>query len=118
MAKEQEVDQVIGRQVREARKRLRVQQTELARRLAESGVSMHQATVARLERGERVATVGDIFDVAATLGVSPLWLLSGSYTDEPVPVLDRAYGPGQMRFWLRAEAALPGTSEENFATVV
>jgi transcriptional regulator with XRE-family HTH domain len=110
---------VVGRQVRTARKWLRLSQGELAQRLTQRGRRTHQATIARLERGERSATVDDVLAIAAALGVSPLWLLSGSYTSEPVPVLpDLTASPARMRHWIQGAIALPGTDETAFVEVV
>jgi transcriptional regulator with XRE-family HTH domain len=115
-----ELDQVIGRQVKAARKMLWPTQEDLARRLTERGVPTHQTTIARLERGERSLTVEDIFAVAATLSISPLHLLAGTYTNESVPVLPTLppQPPSRMIAWLRGDYALAGTDTENFATVL
>jgi transcriptional regulator with XRE-family HTH domain len=116
-----ELDKVIGRQVRQARKLLLVKQTDLARRLAERDVHMHQATITRLERGDRSLSVADLFAVTVELGVSPLWLLSGSYTNEAVPVLPEPFdpvSPPRMRAWLRGQNELPGADPATFFGVV
>jgi transcriptional regulator with XRE-family HTH domain len=98
-----------------------VKQTDLARRLADRNVTMSQATITRLERGDRSLTIADLFAVAAELGVSPLWLLSGSYTNEDVPVLPEpfpAVSPPRMRAWLRGENALPESDAATFFSIV
>jgi transcriptional regulator with XRE-family HTH domain len=95
-------------------------QEAFAQELTEKGVPTHQTSVGRLEYGERRLTVEDLLAVAATLGVSPLHLLAGTYTSERVPVLPTLppYVPARMIAWLRGEVALPGTNPENFATAL
>ncbi len=114
------VSRVFGRQVKEARERLRLSQAEVAKRLEEQhGVAMHQVTIARLETGERRITVDDALAIAAALGVSPLHLFAGDYTNEPVPVTPKLEaGPSQMRYWMRGELPLPGTDEVSFFELV
>lgn len=110
---------VFGRQVRQARELLRWSQAELAEHLAKLGVTMHQATIARLEGGERRVSVDDAMALAAALGVSPLFLFSGAYTGEAVDVTPKVRAAtGQMEFWLRGVAALPGTDHGSFAAIV
>jgi transcriptional regulator with XRE-family HTH domain len=111
---------VVGRQVRAAREMLQLSQADLARRLTDNGVRTHQATIARLERGERSISIDDAFAVFAVLGVEPQLLLSGAYTGEPIQVLPThgPYSPTAMLFWLRGDKQLRGLDEEAYATVV
>jgi transcriptional regulator with XRE-family HTH domain len=115
-----ELDEVVGRQIRAARKMLWPSQEILAQRLTDKGVPMHQATIARLERGERNITIADLFAIAATLEITPLHLLAGTYTNEAVPVLPTRPPdvPARMIAWIRGEVALPGMAAENFAAVL
>jgi transcriptional regulator with XRE-family HTH domain len=92
----------------------------LAQQLTDNGVPTHQATIARLERGERHITIADLFAIAATLEITPLHLLAGTYTNEAVPVLPTRPPdvPTRMIAWIRGEVALPGTDTKNFAAVL
>ncbi len=114
-----DVSRVVGRQIRWARDELKLSQAQLARRLKDKGVTMRQVTIARLEGGQRRITVDEVFAVAAALGVSPLFLLSGSYTSTPVPVLPGVeVTPNDMRFWLGDDRQLPGLDEDTFFEIV
>lgn len=114
------VSRVVGRQVKAARERLHLTQADLARRLDEHGLPTHQATIHRLETGGRQISVDDALALGAALGVSPLFLLTGSYTDEAVPVTPRRppAGAEQMRRWLRGQVQLPDLDEESFFELV
>src|SRR5262249_55626958 len=113
--------EVVGRQVGAARELLRprVSQTELSQRLATLGVDMDQSAIARLEAGERRITVDEVFALAAALGVSPLYLMSGDFTNEDVPVtptIERT--PFGMRHWLRGDLALSDVDRETYFELV
>jgi transcriptional regulator with XRE-family HTH domain len=113
--------ELVGRQIEAARERLqpRVSQTQLSLRLRDLGVELDQSAVARLEAGDRLVTVDELFAIAAALGVSPLYLLSGDLTNEDVPVtpgVERT--PSGMRFWLRGELPLNESDAETFFELV
>ncbi|CAN5777902.1 hypothetical protein BH20ACT14_BH20ACT14_01740 [soil metagenome] len=113
------VSRVFGRQVKEARRRLGLKQGELAKRLEELGVDMHQVTIARVESGERRVSVDDALAIAAALGVNPLYLFSGDFTNEPVPVTPTLeVTPSQMRFWFEGNLPLPGTDERTYFELI
>jgi transcriptional regulator with XRE-family HTH domain len=110
------LSEVIGRQIRKAREDRRLSQDDLAEKI---GSPFDQATVSLLESGKRRATVNDIYAVAVALRVSPLWLLSGAYTNESVPITpDLPASPAKVQFWLKAEAALDAESQELFFELV
>jgi transcriptional regulator with XRE-family HTH domain len=111
--------EVVGRQVEAARKGLRISQTELARKLKDLGVPMRQVTIARLESGDRRISVDEVFAIATALSVNPLFLLSGDYTNEDMPVTpDREVPPNVMRLWFGGSRALPGTDERTYRDFV
>jgi transcriptional regulator with XRE-family HTH domain len=113
------VSGVVGRQVKAAREQLHLSQADLAKRLDELGLPAHQATVARLETGGRRISVDDVLALAAALGVSPLYLLTASYTHETVRVTPKhEAGPAQMRRWVAGQVQLPGLDEESFFELV
>lgn len=106
------LDGVIARQVKIAREnaRPRVTQQQLSDML---GVT--QATVVRMESGDRAITVAELFAIAAALNVTPEDLLAGAYTEENVPVTrDIKLTPAQARGWLQGVTALPGADEDAF----
>jgi transcriptional regulator with XRE-family HTH domain len=85
----------------------RVSQEKLAKIL---GVT--QATVTRMESGDRAITVAELFQIAAALNVSPRWLLSGAFTGEDVPVTSKIKrSPADVRAWLDGETPLPGADD-------
>ena len=113
------VSRVVGRQVQAARERLHLRQVDLAKKLTTLGVPTHQATVHRLETGARRVTVDDVLALAAALEVSPLYLLGGSYTNEPVPVTPKLEAsPPQMRRWLTGQVQLPSLDPDSFFELV
>lgn len=65
----------IAGQLRPVRERRRYTQAELAAAVTQIGHPMHQTQVAKIERGERRATIDDVFALAAALDVSPLALI-------------------------------------------
>jgi transcriptional regulator with XRE-family HTH domain len=114
-----DASRVVGRQIKRVREELRLSQDELSERLSKQGVALQQPAIARLESGERLITVDDLLAIAAVLGVSPLFLLSGSYTDEMVPVTPRAeHVPRDMRYWMRGEFPLSQDEQETFFELV
>jgi transcriptional regulator with XRE-family HTH domain len=114
------VSSVVGRQVQDARKRLRLKQADLAKRLDDLGVPTHQATIHRLETGGRRVSVDDVLAIAAALGVSPLFLLTGDYTNEAVPIAPKLEPatPPQMRRWFSGQVQLPELDADSFVEVI
>ena len=62
----------IGTRIREARKRRKLSQTELARR-----VGLHRVSLANIERGTRTPSLETLFKLARALKVAPARLLNG-----------------------------------------
>jgi transcriptional regulator with XRE-family HTH domain len=114
------VSRVVGRQVQAARQRLHLKQADLAKRLDDLGLPTHQATIHRLETGGRRITVDDALALAAALGVRPLFLLTGDYTNEAVPVAPKLEPaqPTQMRRWFSGQVQLPGLDADSFVEVI
>ena len=111
---------VVGRQVRAVRKHVGLSQAELAERLRKVDVDMHQATISRLESGESPFTVDDLFAIAWVLGVNPLYLLSGEFTNEPVvPVTPKlAVDRTALRYWFEGNFPVPGTDERTYFELI
>ena len=64
-----------GGRVREARRRLRISQTDLAARLQLAGVIVERDSVSRLESGTRFVADYEVAALSKILGVTPAWLL-------------------------------------------
>ena len=114
------VSRVFGRQVRAARELRGLSQAKLSRRLKDAGVDLAQVTVARIENGDRRISVDDALALAVALGVNPLYLFSGDFTNEAVPVTPTLgeIVPSQMRFWFNGTLPLPGTDERSFFALI
>lgn len=114
------VSRVVGRQVKTARNMRRWSQDDLASQLKRQGVELGQASIARLESGPRHITVDEALALAAALGVNPLYLLSGDFTNEPVPVTPKLGNvwPNAMRFWFAGNLPLPGTDERSYFELI
>lgn len=65
----------LGRRVKDLRRALGLTQTDLARKLAAYGVTMHQTTVAKLEGGTRPTTVHELLGLVRVLDCEPGQLL-------------------------------------------
>lgn len=114
------VSRVVGRQVRRARELRRFSQDQLSRQLKDYGVDMGQATIARLESGERRITVDEALALAAALGVNPVYLFSGDFTNEPVPVTPRLghVAPPAVRSWFQGTQPLVGTDQQTYFELI
>jgi transcriptional regulator with XRE-family HTH domain len=66
------MNSVIGNRIREIRKALRLNQTEMARR-----ISVHLQTLSKYERGKQIPSYETLVTIADKLMVNPVWLLSG-----------------------------------------
>lgn len=103
------LDGVIARQITKVREMRegRISQQQLADML---GVT--QAMVTRMESGERSITVAELFQIAAALDCAPIFLLSGAFTGEKVPVTKTVeLSPEDARRWLVGDAPLPGGND-------
>jgi transcriptional regulator with XRE-family HTH domain len=121
MSEKPTLGEIIGRQIEAARKlhTPQLSQAGLSRLLNERGVRMHQSVIARLESGERRVTVDDLLALAAALRVSPLYLLSGSFTNEVVPVTPNdPASPAKTRYWLRGELPLSADDSDTYFELV
>jgi transcriptional regulator with XRE-family HTH domain len=106
------LDGVLARQIKYVRERSRprVTQEQLAKELGQT-----QATITRMESGDRAITVAELFQIAAVLNVSPGDLLTGAFTGEDVPVTaSLKVPPSVARGWLDGVTALPGADEDAF----
>jgi transcriptional regulator with XRE-family HTH domain len=103
---------VIGRQIQAVRyiQRPSISQQQLADKL-----EVTQATVTRMESGERAFTVGEVFQIAAVLNVAPGDLLAGAFTEEDVPITESIkVSPSVARGWIEGVTALPGADEDAY----
>lgn len=61
--------------MREARRKKRLTQEELAAKLQIEGVTMERDSISRIEIGTRFVADYELRVLAKVLGVSPLWLI-------------------------------------------
>lgn len=66
---------ICGERVREARRKMKVTQTDLAARLQVAGVIIERNSVTRIESGERFVADYELRELAKILKVSVEWLL-------------------------------------------
>ena len=66
---------ICGKRVKEARKRLKMSQTDLAAKLQLAGVIIERDSISRIEIGTRFVTDYEIVVLSKCLSVSPTWLL-------------------------------------------
>ncbi len=69
---------IIGARVREARKKNRITQLELAARLQILGITIDRSGIAKLESGRRPASDIEVAAIARILKVSITWLFEES----------------------------------------
>ena len=81
----QTVDEVLAQRLREVRASRMWTQDQLAEALAAAGFPIHRTTLAKIEKGRRAVSVGELFALAAVLDVSPLFLTLPH--DHKAPVL-------------------------------
>lgn len=93
---------VFAERVREVREP-RMTQGELARRLDAAGYPMGQATIAKLETGERKnVTVDDVLAISWVLSVAPVHMLVPLRGDDPVEITPTlGLDPPTARRWIR-----------------
>lgn len=70
---------VFGQRIRGARTAAGLTQQEIADRMTAAGLKMHQTAIAKIESGERPATVAEAMQLACILGVTAAELV----TDPP-----------------------------------
>ena len=66
---------ICGKRVKEARRRLKLSQEDLAARLQVSGVIIERNSISRIESGERFVADYELLALSKILSVSPLYLL-------------------------------------------
>ena len=66
---------ICGKRVKEARKKLKLSQIDLAARLQVAGVIIERDSLSRIEIGTRFVTDYEVVAISKCLNVSPLWLL-------------------------------------------
>lgn len=66
---------ICGERVREARRKMKVTQTDLAARLQVAGVIIERNSITRIESGERFVADYELRELAKILKVSVEWLL-------------------------------------------
>lgn len=68
---------ISGERVKISRKRMGINQSQLAARLQVKGIQLNQKAISRIETGERVIADYELIYLAKALNVDPLWLLLG-----------------------------------------
>ena len=66
---------ICGKRVKEARKKLKLSQADLAARLQIAGIIIERDSLSRIEIGTRFVADYEIAILSKCLSVSPLWLL-------------------------------------------
>ncbi len=66
---------IAGKRIRQARKRCKLSQSELAAKMQLAGVVIERDSVSRIEIGTRFVTDYEIRILAGIFRVSPAWLL-------------------------------------------
>ncbi|MBQ8380301.1 MAG: helix-turn-helix transcriptional regulator [Clostridia bacterium] len=67
---------ICGKKIKEARKRLKLSQENLAAKLQTEGINIERDSVSRIEIGTRFVADYELLVLSEILGVSPEWLLS------------------------------------------
>lgn len=94
------------RQAREARGWTQEQLSDLVK---EAGVPLERVTIARLEKGRRKASIGELVALAACLDVSPLYLLAPGRLETGVMITPRrTIESWQFLLWSRGDGPLDG----------
>jgi HTH-type transcriptional regulator, cell division transcriptional repressor len=68
---------IVGARVVRARKRLKMTQLDLSRRLTKAGTTLDRAAIAKIETGIRRVTDYELLAIARKLEVEVQWLLTG-----------------------------------------
>ena len=66
---------ICGERVRQARRQMKLTQTELAARLQVAGIGIERGSVSRIEIGTRFVADYELRALAEILKVDPAWLL-------------------------------------------
>lgn len=114
------ITDVIGRRVRETRKRQGLTAQQLADLMRDCGVAWNRSIVANLENGRRQdVTVVELLALGRVLHVAPIHLLVPPTNDGTFHVTpNEAQPPSMARSWIRGAEALNGTDMRIFRTEV
>ena len=112
------VSEVLARRVEQVRKARGLTQRDVAERLAELGVSMHQTAIAKIENGKRKVTVEDALLLAAALDAPPVTLFLPLADNIDMALGNMTLSSGQMRAWARGFSQLPGRDSRPYLTQI
>lgn len=111
---------VVGRRIREVRKRLDLTAEQLAAKCRELGAEeFTESKINNLETRQRRITVEELLILARALDVAPVNLVIPPRmgADEPYTVAPRsALGAGRVRQWFRGIFPWPGGDRHTFMT--
>lgn len=94
-------------------------QENLAALLAARGVALHPTTITRIERGSRRVNLDEALAVAAALGVSPVHLFAGTFTNTNVTMAPGVtLNPRQARQWMRGQQSLRPEDDRTYYSEV
>ena len=117
--------EVFAEQMRIQRSRRGWTQRQLAVRLRNLGLVVHQTKIGKWEAGERRITLDEALAICVALDVSPAHMIAGSYSEngvgEPRVALSEATAPAsarELRMWLRGQQPLWGQDEKRYYTEV
>ena len=98
-------EQVTAHRVRYLRERHGWSQQDLADKLANFGMPIDRAQIARLELGKRGISLDETMRLAFALNVAPVNLITDPEDDaEPMALVPGAeYSPAETRKWVRGE---------------
>ena len=118
MTKGRPVGEVLARRVEQVRKARGLSQRDVAERLADLGVTMHQTAIAKIEKGDRRVTIEDALLLAFVLDVAPVNLFLPLADNIPMALGNVTVQSGEMRAWARGFTPLPGQDSRTYLTQV
>lgn len=112
------IGKVFAKRLRDVRERKQLTQEQLSKLLEELGVTIHRATIAKIENGDTRAeniSVRDLLAFAAALNVAPVHLIV-PFEDEVELAITRSVAawPSQARGWIRGNNVLRSEDDEQF----
>lgn len=112
------IGEVFARRLRDVREQKQLTQAQLSELLAELGVSIHRATIAKIENGGTRAeniSVRDLLAFAAALNVAPLHMIC-PFEDDVLLAITRTVAavPSQARGWIRGNNTLRPEDDAQF----
>jgi transcriptional regulator with XRE-family HTH domain len=103
-------DQLVADQVRALRDRRGISQQQLADTLG-----VPQSTIARIESGGRMISVGELLRIAWALDVAPVHLLAASFRPQDIPIQEGLrLSPKDARDWIRGDTPIPGGDHRSY----